>query len=521
MKNKSGDVKNVLMWAVSTTWLFRIISAANGIIAMPIVISALGKTEYGIWAAIGQTASFLQFTQFGVGNAVGRLVARCRGLGNSKMLSEVYSTAAILMCGSAVLAAVLVVAVSPWIGSILKLDQSYTGIATKVFMIIAFSQVVQLPMKLSVGVLTGHQLYGPHTIGKILSVLLHLSGVLVLFFMNHVDIISLAVVHVSAAIIGQVTLLIVAWRLTGPWNISLTNFSRRSFKDITSIGSSSLVTTLSNTGYRAGLSIMFARMVSINAVGIYNVALTILENIQPLISSLSTPFSTIASELQAKDKFDKLRKNANAITTITFALSISLVVFLYFYSIPILNLLLRKSSWTSVDFAQARTALLIMGIGLAFGLPQIVSRSILQGTGKHWYISNSLMICSVTSLLVTFALLKCKLGIVAPAVGWGMVWALQGIVFLPWVISRHIGQSVWSMLRICYVPGIFVGVITFCEALFVTRYLHSVTIPFLFINLVLTGMTLVVSIIVFCGIGKRIHLLIHARSKKRLSKSKN
>jgi len=511
LKNKNSDVKNVLIWAVSTTWLFRIISAANGIIAMPIVIGTLGKTEYGIWAAIGQTASFLQLTQFGIGNAVGRLVARCRGLGNGKMLSEVYSTATILICGSAILAAVLVLALSPWIGNILKLDESYAGLATRVFLIIALSQVVQLPMKLSVGVLTGHQLYGPHTIGKILTILLHLSGVLILFFTKHLDIVSLATVHASAAIVGQSMLMIVAWRLTGPWNISISNFSKRSFKELTSIGSSSLVTTMGNIGYRAGLSILLARMVNINAVGIYNVALTILENIRPLISSLSTPFSTIASELQAKDQFGKLRQSANAITTVTFAVSIGLVVFLYFYSIPVLGLLLRKTSWTFADFSQARTALIIMSFSLALGLPQIVSRQILQGTGKHWYTSNALLISSLSSLLVTFVLLKLELGIIAPAVGWSTVWVLQGVVFLPWVITKHIGQSIGNMLRICYVPGVSIGVITFCEAFIVTRFVHCETLPYLFINLILTGMTLISAIIVFSGVGKRMLLFLKTR----------
>jgi O-antigen/teichoic acid export membrane protein len=475
----------------------------------------LGKTEYGIWIAICQTVSFLGLSDFGVGNAIGRLVARSRGLGDNKMLTEVYSTAVFLLAGSTIIAAVISLSISPWIGNILKLDNTYAGLATKVFLITALSQILQLPMKISMGVLTGHQLYGPHAVGKILTPLLHLGGVLFLFAFHKINIIALASIDAAASIVGQLVLLTVAWRLTRPWNISLANFSKKTVSDIASIGTSAIVGTASNTSYRAGLSILLARMVNINAVGVYSVALTIIENIQPLISSLSTPFSTIASELQAQGRLDELRRSANTVTCITFAISIGVVICLYFYSMQILELLLCKSSWTFADYQQAHSALTIMSIGLAFGLPQIISSSILRGTGKHWYVSNALLISSIFSIITSFLLLKMGIGIIATAIGWSLVWFLQGVVFFPRIISRFLGQSVWEMIRKCYFPGLWVGIATFAAALFSTNIIQSQRIVPLLAKLFFTGITLIGSIVLFCGFREKVWTFISSRVNKK------
>lgn len=503
-----NNVNKILALAVSTSWLYRLISAARGIIAMPIVLTSLGTTEYGIWAAICQTVAFVGLSDFGVGNAIGRLVARNRGNQNAEQLSEVYSTALALLSACAIFASVVVLCVAPFIGNFLKLDNSLNQKVTNVFLIVAVSQIVQFPLKFSTGVMTGHQLYGPHSIGKILTALLYLFGVIGLAFIHKVNIFTLAWVETLSTLIGQLTLFFAAFHLTRPWSLSFRKITVKSVREIVNIGSSALITTISNTSYRSGLGIMLARMVDIRSVGIYSVALTIVENIQPLISSLSTPFLTIASELKAQNNSEKLRKSSNVITRITFSACVGLVVGIYFYSIPVLQLLLHKSTWVLSDFQVAHSALMVMSVGLAFGLPQLVSRSILQGTGKHWFASNALIMSSVLSLVTSFVLLKSGLGIISVAIGWGLVWFLQGVVFFPVIITKVLGQSFSEMIRKCYLEGIAVGAVTFILSGILNTFVPKADFLTLCMKILLTCVSIAGSMMFIGGYSHKIRAIL-------------
>ncbi len=109
---------------------------------------------------------------------------------------------------SGFLIALLTILLSPWIGGILGIDRIYHKETKIIFLITGLTFALQSPLKLSVGVLTGHQLYGPHGVGKILGSLLNLAGVLILFSMNMIELIPLAIANAVSILAAQ---LVLAW----------------------------------------------------------------------------------------------------------------------------------------------------------------------------------------------------------------------------------------------------------------------------------------------------------------------
>ena len=75
----------------------------------------------------------------------------------------------------------------------------------------------------------------------------------------------------------------------------------------------------------------------------------------------------------------------------TFATSACIAVGLVMFGEPALRLWLHRSDWTDSDFTQAGRAIAIMGVALAIGLPQIGSRSTLQGVGRHWLVGGGVL----------------------------------------------------------------------------------------------------------------------------------
>ncbi len=58
--------------------LTRVSSIVIGLITLPIIMSQLGKTEYGLWVLIGQSVGFVALSEMGISQAVSRSIARDR-----------------------------------------------------------------------------------------------------------------------------------------------------------------------------------------------------------------------------------------------------------------------------------------------------------------------------------------------------------------------------------------------------------------------------------------------------------
>ena len=84
------------------------------LVATPYLVHSLGAAPYGVLAIVSVAVSQLGVLQFGVGPAVARRVAECRGAGDVEGLIATIRAAQWLAVGSAVLTAGTLAALLPW-----------------------------------------------------------------------------------------------------------------------------------------------------------------------------------------------------------------------------------------------------------------------------------------------------------------------------------------------------------------------------------------------------------------------
>lgn len=482
MSSRNLSAFRVIFAATSTTWIYRLINAVSGLITLPLLVTHLNKVEFGIWFLVIQVVNFLALSDLGVATAVSRFVARLRGANDVAGLRQLLSTVLVLMIGLALIIAALTVAAAPWVPGMLGIDQDYAEVTSQVFLIAGLSLAAQFPLRIGMGILTGHQLYGPHGVGKIIESVVTTVGIVALAWLNRIELVPLAMVSGFSSAGSQAVLLLTAWWMTRPWQVSLRNLSLPMARDLLSLGSSTLLITMSSLLYNQGIGIAIGRLVGVEAVGIYGVALTIINNLQPLMASLSNPFITLASEWQARDEMERMRRTSTLVMRITAALAASAAAGLFVYGEPALRLLFNRSTWTAQDYAAAHAALVIMGFGLAVGLPQLVSRLTLQGIGRHWLVSYGALASSVVAFGIGVLTMGAGWGIVGAALGWSMVWILQAAVIYPPMLSRYLQQSLWQMLAQVYLPGFAAGGCVLILALGCTALFDPLTLPGLLIG---------------------------------------
>ena len=150
-------VTQVLVRSTAAAVIYRLLNVAGGVVTLPLLLSALSRQEFGTWVVMSQSVSLFALSDLGAGAAIGRFVARYRGLGDRRGRSEVLSTVLALLTAAGLLVAaltsVLAYRVPGWVG----VGPADRADAVTVFLIVGFGIAAQMPLRISLGVLVGHQ----------------------------------------------------------------------------------------------------------------------------------------------------------------------------------------------------------------------------------------------------------------------------------------------------------------------------------------------------------------------------
>lgn len=458
----------ILARAVLVTWLHRICGVVSGIVTIPILVRDLGIESYGIWVLISQAISFMALSDFGGASALGRMVARCRGSNDERSLEKLLSTTMAILVGAGVLvafmASILASSVPAWVG----IPESSDHIARVLFLILGWSLALQFPMRIGQGLLIGYQLYGLDGLSKTFDAIAKLVAIVILHRMECVSLLNVAVLYALVSIVSHALLTTVVWKMTSPWRMSIRKISLQMGRAVLSIGCSSVVTTLSNLAYTSGLGIAAGRLLGLQAAGIYGVVYSIMSNVYPFISAACVPFVSLSSEWQASGQSGRLRLVSVRVMRLAFLMAICIAVIIGVYAEPILRILFSLS-WSADDYHVAALALVIMSAGMALGLPQLVSRATLQGTGRHWHATWAIILASVSSITIGSLAMWAGFGIPGAALGWSVSWLVQGIaVFLP--ICKYHELPLRQSLISVYLPGLVVGLLVYGTSACLSRW---------------------------------------------------
>jgi O-antigen/teichoic acid export membrane protein len=446
----------VLAGAAATGWAAKALAIATSLVTLPLVMAALGAEHYGIWVLVGQVTTLIGLTDLGVTNAVGRFVAQVRARDEGAAMGRLLTTAMLMLAAAAGLVLAVTFALLPWIAALLRIEPHYAELTRTVFLIAGIGLALQFPLRIGFGILAGHQRYAVTNLAKMAGLAINLTGVVLLAVTGRLDLVSLALLSVGATLGVQLVMCVMGARLVWPARTDAV-FSRGWARDLMGLGGSALGVTASGALYRQGLVVAVGIMLGLRSAAVYGVVLTLMTHLAGVLSEMPRPMVTLASEWKETSESDRLRNNTLRVMALCFALALTAAGGTWFYGEPILRLLLSASDWTAAEFTLAGSALMIMGAGLAVGIPQIVSRSVLQGLGWHWAVMRRFFFATIVAFVVGLGGMALGYGLTAAATGWALTWALQGLVLYPPLVRRVLKVSFTTMIRRGYLPGAAVG----------------------------------------------------------------
>ena len=494
MTNSSkSNYLGVVANATIAGYMLKGLSFVVSIATIPILISNLGKTQYGILVLIGQTVSLLAMSDIGIQNSIGRFVAKFRVVDSSEKLRVLQNTSLFLLSIVAMVIATLSLIIVTWIPIWLNIDPQYHDITKVIFIINSFMLALLFPSRIGQGIIAGFQLYKSLYIIKMLSPILRLTGILSLAKMNRLGLLEISILIAAAMIIEQLIIIVYANRLNRLIPIGIKYFSRKMAREILSLGTSSFFISTSGILLGQGLTISVGAFLNTAAAGVYGVVIMIMTNVSFILTKMGQPLVTIASELDVNKRISELRDVSNIVMSISFIISGILSVFLIFYSHPLLRMLL-SDNWNQSDYSVASNSIIVMSVSMTFGMPQFVARAVLQGVGLHWEASLAKITSSIISFTVAIILLSLGYGIVGAAIGWGMTWVLQGVIYIPNLIVKYLEQS-WSQLFLrSYLPGIVLLIVNTIIGSLFKYYIDTNIYSILFSGMIMLGISVFVFI---------------------------
>ena len=512
--HKSGNFINVVISAAISGYLLKGFSFLISLVTLPIVISNLGKVQYGIFILVGQTVSLLALTDIGVQNSIGRFISKYRASNNYEQTKYLTNTA-IFILSIVGLIVIIITSVSVyWIPIWLKIDPEYYKITRLIFFINGLLLATLFPTRVGQGIIAGHQLYKFLNLIKIITPTIRLSGIIYLSAIHKLGLLELTLLISSSILMEQLIIIIIANKRTSLLPINFNYISKQMIKGILSLGSSGFLITISGILLGQGTIISVGIILGTSSAGIYGVVIMVITNISYILTKMGQPLVTIASELDILNKKEKLKNLTNIVMSVSFVISGLISAFLFYYCQPLLEMLIKKN-WDQVDYQLASRAIVLMSFCITIGIPQFTSRAVLQGVGLHWKASLGKIVSSIISFTVGIILILLGFDIIGAAVGWGLTWVLQGLIYFPQLIMKYFNQSVLQLMYKVYLPGLAILGINIS----IGYLLNQILIEHNLINIFLSGFTmLAVSTIVFIIISNQINsnYQINKRSLVRL-----
>lgn len=422
--------RNLLAGLANSVW-----SALVGLAVVPFYLKYLGIEAYGLIGFFVTTQAVLSLLDMGMAPTINREVARCSALGNLKEAGKLLHTLAVVYWGMAVMIALLIVALAPWIAEYWLQSKQLSALTiSHAIMLMGLVVACRWPIGLYQGALIGAQRL---TVASGISIAMvtfgSLGAVVVLAFVSP----TIEAFFIWQACVGLVYAAAVRW---GAWRVigrpGAIRFDVDKLKSIWrfSVGMSGVA--ISAVILMQLDKVLLSKMLSLEDFGHYMLAMVVANGLLVLLTPV---FNVIYPRLTSlvvtgeEKKIIKLYRSGTCfLSLIVFPITIAVVVsskdllFLWTGNMslasnvaPILSLLIIGTALNGV-------MIFPYALQLAYGLTR-------------------LPLTIVISLIVIYAPLTYFLVMSYGAMGGALAWVVLNSIYLifgTWITHRYVLKGI-------------------------------------------------------------------------------
>jgi O-antigen/teichoic acid export membrane protein len=367
-------------------------AALVALLLPPFLTRILSKDAYGTWLLILQLSTCVSFLDFGIQTAVGRYVAHCNELGDTKQRDSIVSTSLMILTISGVVAIVGIALLAWQLPSLFRdMPHELHQDAQLALLFVGSSLAVTLPFTVFGGIFIGLQRYdipawiigSSRIIGSIFVVLVSQSTK---------SIVWMAIVFSISNVVTYLWMFLAYKLLSVSMNISYKLVDRRSIKEISDYCFSLFIWSIGMLLVN-GLDTTIVGYFDYKSVSYYSVASSIVIFIAGVQSSAFSALMPVAAASVNKDPkiLGQLLISSTKISVLT---SMIFGLILFTFGLEIIT------RWIGVEYAINSTVILQPLVVANVIRSSLIPYSILlMGTGEQRLVTKSPLIEGGVNLL--------------------------------------------------------------------------------------------------------------------------
>lgn len=401
------------------------------LVMMPFVVGFLGDRMYGLWVLVGKVIDYYGLLDLGITAAVSRHIAGAIGAKDDKQCNQVISNALALYSGVAVVVMAATMGLC-LIAPLIAKHPEDASLFQQVVLVLGMNTAVEFPVRVFGGVLTAQLRYDIMSVLKLGSLILRVSGIVVVLSVGH-GILAMALVTVAAGIPEKIGYIYFAKRNYPQLRISPDYLSRQIVRTLYGFGLYIFLIQMGDVLKFNVDSFIVAAFVSLTAVTHYGIASTLIINFMTLMGTVMGVLLPVFSRLEAEKNMVRM-KNVFFLST---KIAICLSSFIGFGFIAWGRFFIER--WMGPEYLDAYPSLVILTVGCMISQWQSASLAILFGTSKLKFYAIANGVEAATNLGLSLLLVR-WFGIEGVAIGAVAPVFLLKLFILPVYVCRLTGM---------------------------------------------------------------------------------
>jgi O-antigen/teichoic acid export membrane protein len=498
----AGQPMRLLRRNLFSTYFLYAAALGTSLVLTPVIVHALGKTAYGVWAFVGSATVFVSLLDLGVGPSVVRFGAHARGRNDPEELNALASVGLVVYAVIGIVSVAVGIVLAAIVPYLLSMPHHLVWPARVATLLVVAGFAAEFPLGLFSNLLVGQQRYDLLNLGSIARLVVYAA--LVGAILPHHGGIALLAAFTLVATLVQLWLPLLWLRRELPFlSLRRAYVTRTRVRELLAFSWNNFLIHIAGKIVFSADVVVVGVVLGAKAAAYYGIPSRVFALVSGVGSGATNLLYPAFSELEGAEE---LRRQRHLLLT-GLRLGVVLMLLLALPLVLIPDLLIH--GWIGAGWAPSTWVLALLGVALILHQPAQVITQYLIARGRQHQLA--LLLLGVVGVnLVLSIVLAWTVGLWGVALATVVTESAATLVFIPRLlhVSSHVDYRTLaaSMLR-PIAPALLAGglvLVAFARALDPQTLLQLVPVGVLWV--------IVFALVVwFLGLDPRERVLITSR----------
>jgi O-antigen/teichoic acid export membrane protein len=382
---------------VSTRYLAIAVELVAGLVVLPLNVSHLGKSAYGLWMLTASVTAYFSVLDLGYSGALVKFVAQYRATRDPGALNEVLSTTFYLFAalGGATYLVAIILAAN--VSRLFHLTPDQVSAGQIVLLVTSLNVALGMPFTVFGAVINGFQRYDLNNVtGAASSVVGAVANVAVLLL--GYGLVPIVVVTTAVRVLTYWVYRGNAYRVFPGLELRRHLVRSDRFKEITRFSVYMLLIDWANKLNYSVDAVIIGAFLNTSAVAVWSVAQRIAEATQRLTNQLNDVLFPNVVDHDASRRLDRLQAIFLGATRLSLATVVPIGGAVMLMAEPLVR------AWVGPDFAASALILQLLSLIVIVRVGCATAGTLLKGAGGHRLVAYCNVIAALANLALSIAL---------------------------------------------------------------------------------------------------------------------